>query len=98
MKTITVYRPTTKTKKAKSLFLVALLLVMAFLAGAVTEKTVPFLQDVIAAAPVAFERAVSFLREKIIFKVGPVAEQAKWSAVIIISIIMQAGSQVIRGP
>lgn len=97
MKTITVYRPT-KTKKAKSLFMVALLLVMAFLAGAVTEKSAHFLQDVIAAAPFALNELKSFLREKIIFKVGTVVEQVKWSAVIIISIIMQEGSHVIRGP
>lgn len=97
MKTITVYRPT-KTKKAKSLFLVALLLVMAFFAGAVTEKSAHFLQDVIAAAPVALDGVKSFLRERIIFKVGPVVDQVKWSAVIIISIIMQSGSRVIRGP
>lgn len=97
MKTIAVYRPT-KTKKAKSLFLVALLLVMAFLAGAVTEKSAHFLQDVIAAAPVALDEVKAFLRERIIFKVGSVVEQVKWSAVIIISIIMQSGSHVIRGP
>ena len=97
MKPITVYRPT-KTRKAKSLFLVALLLIMAFLAGAVTEKSAHFLQDVIAAAPVALDKAKTFLQEKVIFKVGAAAEQAKWSAVIIISIIMQAGSHVIRGP
>lgn len=97
MKTIAVYRPT-KAKKAKSLFVVALLLVMAFLAGAVTEKSAHFLQDIIAAAPVALDEVKAFLREKIIFKVGTAVDQAKWSAVIIISIIMQAGSHVIRGP
>lgn len=97
MKTIAVYRPT-KAKKAKSLFVVALLLVMAFLAGAVTEKSAHFLQDVITAAPVALDEVKAFLREKIIFKVGTAVDQAKWSAVIIISIIMQAGSHVIRGP
>ena len=97
MKTITVYRPT-KTKKAKSLFLVALLLVMAFLAGAVTERSAHFLQDVIAAAPVALDGVKSFLRERIIFKVGTVVDQVKWSAVIIISIIMQSGFHAIRGP
>ena len=97
MKTVTVYRPT-KAKKAKSLFMVALLLVMAFLAGAVTEKSVHFLQDVIAAAPVVLNEMKTFFREKIIFKVGVMAEQIKWSAVIIISIIMQTGTHVIRGP
>ncbi len=97
MKTIAVYRPT-KAKKAKSLFVVALLLVMAFLAGAVAEKSAHFLQDVISAAPVALDEVKAFLREKIIFKVGTAVDQAKWSAVIIISIIMQAGSHVIRGP
>lgn len=97
MKTIAVYRPT-KAKKAKSLFVVALLLVMAFLAGAVTEKSAHFLQDVIVAAPVALDEVKAFLRERIIFKVGTAVDQAKWSAVIIISIIMQAGSHVIRGP
>lgn len=97
MKTIAVYRPT-KAKKAKSLFVVALLLVMAFLAGAVAEKSAHFLQDIIAAAPVALDEVKAFLREKIIFKVGTAVDQAKWSAVIIISIIMQAGSHVIRGP
>lgn len=99
MKTITVYRPT-KTKKFKSLLLVALLLVMAFLAGAVTEKSAHFLQDVIAAAPVVLDEVKAFLRERIIFKVDKAVEQVKWAAVIIISIITQAGSgsHVIRGP
>ncbi len=97
MKTVTVYRPT-KAKRVKSLFLAALFLVMAFLAGAVTEKSAHFLQDVIAAAPFALNELKMFFKEKVIFKVGTVAEQAKWSAVIIISIIMQKGVHVIRGP
>ncbi|MDD2554120.1 MAG: hypothetical protein PHP51_06075 [Desulfotomaculaceae bacterium] len=97
MKTITVYRPV-KKKKVKSLFLVALLLLMSFLAGAVTEKSVHFLQDVIEAAPIALNELKSFFREKIIFKVGAIVAQAKWSAAIIVSIIMQEGTHVIRGP
>ncbi len=54
MRTISVYRPT-KAKKMKSLLLIALLLATAFLAGAVAEKTVHFLQDAIEAVPVALK-------------------------------------------
>jgi len=97
MRTISVYRPT-KTKRVKSLFLIALLLATAFLAGAVAEKTAHILQDVTAAAPVALERIKSFLREKVIFKVHTAAEQIKWAAVIILSITTETGSHVIRGP
>ncbi|NLJ76320.1 MAG: hypothetical protein GX325_03565 [Peptococcaceae bacterium] len=97
MKTVTVYR-TTKTKKAKSLLLVALLLTMAFLAGAVTEKSIHFLQDVMVAAPVALNELKVFFREKIIFRVGAVIEHLKWSTVIMTSILMQTGSHIIRGP
>lgn len=97
MRTISVYRPT-KTKKIKSILLTALLLVTAFLAGAVAEKTAHFLQDVMEAAPVVLEEIKSFFRERVIFKVNAAAEQLKWAAVIIISIFHEAGSRVIRGP
>ncbi len=42
MRTVSVYRPVRK-KRTKAVFLIALLLAMSFLAGAVTEKTVHFL-------------------------------------------------------
>ncbi|NLI14295.1 hypothetical protein [Pelotomaculum propionicicum] len=97
MRAITVYRPN-KAKKVKSLFLIALLLAAAFLAGAIAEKTAHFLQDVTAAAPVALDRMKSFLRERFIFKINTAAEQLKWAAVIIITIANETGSHVIRGP
>ncbi|MFA4884660.1 MAG: hypothetical protein WC601_02580 [Desulfotomaculaceae bacterium] len=97
MRTISVYRPT-KAKKVKSIFLIALLLAAAFLAGAVAENAAHFLQDVIAAVPVAMEGIKSFLRDRVIFKVNTVAEQLKWAAVIMISIAHETGAHVIRGP
>ena len=58
------------------------LLAIAFLAGAVTQDTAHFLQDLAAAVPVALDGMKTFLREKLIFKVNTLAGQLKWTAVI----------------
>lgn len=91
------YRPA-KTGKIKSLFLTALLLVMAFLGGAVAERTAHFLQDLTAALPAALEEMKIFLRERVIFKISAAAEQLKWAAVITLAVITEPLSCLIRGP
>jgi len=78
--------------------LTALLVAMAFLAGAVAEKTAHFMQDVVLAAPIMLDQAKEFLQQRVIFKVNTAAEQLKWAAVIIISIVKGSGNYVIRGP
>lgn len=97
MRTVSVYRPVRK-KRTKAVFLIALLLAMSFLAGAVTEKTVHFLQDVIAAAPVALDGIKEFFKERFFFKINPAADQIKWATVIIISILTDYRHHSIRGP
>ena len=97
MRTITEYRPA-RSKRWKSLFLTALLLTMAFLAGAIAEKTVHFLQDVKAALPAAQEEIKVFFRERVIFKLQAVADQVKWAAVITLLIVREYPSSLIRGP
>lgn len=97
MRTISDYRPV-RFKKIKSLLLTALLLAMAFLAGAAAEKTAHFLQDVMVLAPVALDGVKTFLRERVVFKVNTVADQIKWAAVITLSIITEPVSCLIRGP
>jgi len=84
--------------KIKLLFLVALLLTMAFLGGAVAERTAHFLQDVIAALPDVLDGTKAFLRERIIFKIRDAADQLKWAAAITFAIIVEPASQLIRGP
>jgi len=97
MRMISDYRPT-RFKKTKSLLLTVLLLALAFFAGAVAEKTAHFLQDVLAAAPVALDGMKTFFHERFIFKVIPVADQVKWTAAITFSIITEPASYLIRGP
>lgn len=97
MRVISDYRPA-RFKKVKSLFVMALLMVMVFLAGAAAEKTAHFLQDVINAVPVALDGMKTFLRERLIFKVNAAADQIKWATVITLSIIMEPLSYLIRGP
>lgn len=97
MRAVSDYRPS-KTRKVKTLFLTLLLLAMAFLAGAAAEKTAHFLQDVVAAAPVALDGFKTFLRERVIFKVKATADQAKWAVAISFAIAREYLSCLIRGP
>lgn len=97
MRTMTGPRPV-RFRKIKSLALTALLLTVAFLAGAVAERTNPFLQDAAALVPVVLEEIRDFFREQVFFKVNAAAEQLKWATVIALLIITESPGSLIRGP
>jgi hypothetical protein len=97
MRVITNYRPT-KGQRVKSFLMSLVLLAIAFLAGAVTQDTAHFLQDLAAAVPVALDGMKTFLREKLIFKVNTLAGQLKWTAVISLAILYNALPYRARSP
>jgi hypothetical protein len=97
MRVVTHYRPT-KGQKIKSFLLTLILLAMAFLAGAAVQNTAHFLQDLAAAVPVALDGIKTFLRERFVFKVNAMAGQLKWTAVISLSILLNALSHRARSP
>lgn len=97
MRAVSDYRPS-KMKKLKNIFLTMFLLVMAFLAGAVAEKSADFLQDVMAAAPVALDGFKTFLRERVIFKVKNESCQVKWATATAFTAVQKHLSSLIRGP
>jgi len=97
MRVITNYRPA-KGQRIKSFLMTLVLLAVTFLAGAVTQNTAHFLQDLAAAVPVALDGMKTFLRERLIFKVNALAGQLKWTAVISLSILFNALSHRTRSP
>lgn len=97
MRVITNYRPT-KGQRIKSFLMTLVLLAIAFLAGAATQNSAHFLQDLAAAVPVALDGIKTFLRERFVFKVNALAGQLKWTAVVSLSILFNALSHRARGP
>ncbi|TEB17850.1 hypothetical protein Psfp_00345 [Pelotomaculum sp. FP] len=97
MRTIANYRPA-KGQKIKSLLITLLFLAAAFLAGAAVQKQANFIQDLIAAAPVALEGIKAFLNEKVVFKVNTVTSQFKWTVAITLLVIKDFIWHSVRGP
>ena len=97
MRTIVDYRPS-KGQKIKSLLITLLIFATVFMAGAAVQKKVDFLQDLIAAAPVALESIKAFLNEKAVFKVNTVTSQFKWTAAITILVMRDFLWHAVRGP
>lgn len=97
MRTIVDYRPA-KGQKIKSLLITLLLFAVAFLGGAAVQKKADFIQDLIAAAPVAIEGIKAFLHEKVFFKVNTVANQIKWTAAITLLVMKDFLWHSVRGP
>jgi len=97
LRTVSVYRPV-KKRRTKAFFLIALLLAMSFMAGAITEKTIHFLQDVIAVAPFALDGIKEFFKDNFFFKINTAVDQIKWAAFIIISTLTDYRYHSIRGP
>lgn len=87
-----------KIKKIKSLLLTALLLFMAFWAGAAVEKTGHIIQDVKAVFPVLVEEVKTFFREKVILPADNYVAQIKFSAIITSLIAKECLAGFIRGP
>lgn len=87
-----------RNKKIKSVLLVALFLAIAFLAGAVAERTGHILQEAEAVLPGILDGTELFLREKIFIKVVDIVEQIKLFVVITSLIIKEFFSGLIRGP
>jgi hypothetical protein len=97
MRTIAEYRPS-KGQKLKSLLVTLLLFAVTFMAGAAVQKEVDIIQDLIAAAPVAFEGVKAFLNEKVFFKVNTVTSQIKWAAAITLVVMKDFPWHTVRGP
>ncbi|MDD4237725.1 MAG: hypothetical protein PHT62_04125 [Desulfotomaculaceae bacterium] len=97
MRIVADYRPA-KGQKIKSLLITLLLFAAAFLAGAAVQKEAEFIQDLIAAAPVALEGIKAFLNEKVFFKVNTVTGQIKWTAAITLLVIKDFLWHSVRGP
>ncbi|MCL6635623.1 MAG: hypothetical protein K6T29_07630 [Peptococcaceae bacterium] len=97
MRAVSGYRPA-RMIKIKSLLLTALLMAMAFLAGAVAEKTAHFLQDAAAALPAVLDGIKTFLRERFFFKFNAAVDQARRTAAIILAMATEQASCLIRGP
>jgi hypothetical protein len=97
MKTVMNYRQP-GTKKIKSLLLTALLLVMAFWAGAAAEKTGHIIQSVKAVLPVLVEEAKIFFRERVILPADEYVAQIKFSVIITSLIAKESIAGFIRGP
>jgi hypothetical protein len=97
MRTIVDYRPS-KGQKIKSMLLILLLLAAVFMAGAAVQKKADIIQDLIAAAPAAWEGIKAFLNEKAVFKVNTVTGQMKWTAAITILVIKDFLWHSVRGP
>lgn len=97
MRTIADYRPA-KGQKIKSLLIILLLFAAAFLAGAAVQKKADFLQDLIAAAPVAWEGIKAFLNENAVFKVDTITGQIKWTVAISLLVMRDFLWHSVRGP
>ncbi|OPX88309.1 MAG: hypothetical protein A4E53_02091 [Pelotomaculum sp. PtaB.Bin104] len=97
MKPASNYRPV-GFNKPKTILIMALLLVMAFLSGAIAERTDNIIQNLMVIIPPAIEELKAFFREQLIIKVNTLADCLKWGSIIIISIFEHRLSSVIRGP
>jgi len=98
MKTVSKYRPHAGFNKIKTVFFTALLLSIAFISGAVVERSDHFLQDIYTIAPAVFDEVKTFFREQIIIKVNSTAGFIKWGSVITLSIFEDRLACLIRGP
>lgn len=97
MKTMARYR-TTGFNKIKTVLFTALLLCIAFMSGAIVEKSNHFLQDVYVIAPAMFDEIKLFFREQIIIKIESTAGIIKWGSAITLSICQNHLIYLIRGP
>ncbi|MCL6638585.1 MAG: hypothetical protein K6T80_02750 [Firmicutes bacterium] len=84
-------------KKPKSLFLVVLLILASFLAGAVVERSSGILQDVTASFPLVQDSVKKFVRDKVVFKLNAWTESRSDSAAPLPAPGGGAGG-MIRGP
>lgn len=84
--------------KLKTIIITALLLFLAFLAGAIVERTDNFLQNITVIVPVAIEEVKAFFSEQLILEVNTVAECLKWGSIITILIFEHHLTGLIRGP
>jgi len=97
MRTASSYKPV-GFNKLKTIFFTCLLLAVAFLSGAVVEKSEGFLQDMMAAAPVVLDKIKEFFHEQFYFKVSTAVGCLKWGSVITLTIFEHRLSYLIRGP
>ncbi|MDF9407737.1 MAG: hypothetical protein A4E52_01185 [Pelotomaculum sp. PtaB.Bin013] len=84
--------------KIKTIFFTALLLSIAFLSGALVERSDHIIQDIYATAPVVLDEIKTFLHEQVIIKVNSTAGYFKWGSVITLSIFERSLASLIRGP
>lgn len=91
-------RRQTRPGKIRSLLLVALLLAAAFLAGAATEKSAHFLQDLISTVPVAVEEIKDFVNEKAYFRIDAVNGRFRQLSETVIAYMKEKPPLFIRGP
>jgi len=84
--------------KIKTIFFTALLLAIAFLSGALLERSDHIIQDIYTTAPLVLNEIKTFLHEQIIIKVNSTAGYFKWGSVIALSIFERSLTGLIRGP
>jgi len=97
MRTTSNYRPM-GFNKLKTIFFTGLLLAVAFLSGAVVEKSEGFLQDMMMVAPVVLDEIREFFHEQFYIKVNTAAGCLKWGSIITLTIFEHRLNYLIRGP
>lgn len=97
MKTAPNYRPV-GFNKLKTIIITIFLLLIAFLSGAIAERTDNIIHNMMVIVPAAVEDVKEFLQEQLIIKVNTLAECLKWGSVITVSIFEYHLNKLSRGP
>lgn len=84
--------------KPKTIIITTLLLLIAFLSGAITERADNFLQNMTVIVPMAIEKIKAFFSEQLILKINTIAGCLKWGSIITILIFEYHLTGLIRGP
>lgn len=97
MRVVSKYRPA-GFNKIKTVLFTTLMLCLAFISGAMLERSDHFLQDIYTIAPVVLDEIKAFLHEQMIIRIESATGFLKWGSAITLSICQNHLIYLIRGP